>query len=96
MKHGAHAIRLLRMGVEFLRTGEFRVDRTGVDAEELKEIKRDLWTLERVQATSERLFAEAEDALLSSNLPEKPNREAAERLLVSILGNFFGVGASGR
>ena len=84
------------MGVEFLRTGEFRVDRTGVDAEELKEIKRGLWTLERVQATSELLFAEAEDALRSSNLPEKPDREGAERLLVSILRDLFGVGASGR
>lgn len=42
VKHGAHAIRPLRMGVEFLRTGEFHVDRTGIDAEELKEIKRGL------------------------------------------------------
>lgn len=96
VKHGAHAIRLLRMGVEFLRTGEFRVDRTDVDAEELKEIKRGLWPLERVLATSERLFTEAEDALRSSNLPEKPDREAAERLLVNILGNIFEVGAPTR
>lgn len=96
VKHGAHAIRLLRMGVEFLRSGEFHVDRTGIDAEELKEIKRGLWPLERVRATSERLFTEAEDALRSSNLPEKPDREAAERLLVSILGKIFEVGASTR
>ncbi|QIN82402.1 hypothetical protein GBA63_06880 [Rubrobacter tropicus] len=91
VKHGAHAIRLLRMGVEFLRTGEFRVDRTGVDAEELKEIKRGLWTLKRVQSVSERLFTEAEDALRASNLPEKPSREGAEELLVGILKEQFKV-----
>lgn len=91
VKHGAHAIRLLRMGVEFLRTGEFRVDRTGIDAEELKEIKRGLWPLERVQAVSESLFAEADEALRSSKLPEKPDREAAETLLVGILEGHFSV-----
>lgn len=89
VKHGAHAIRLLRMGVEFLRSGEFYVDRTGIDAGELKEIKRGLWPLERVQATSERLFAEAEDALRSSKLSERPDREGAEALLVGILEERF-------
>ena len=89
VKHGAHAIRLLRMVVEFLRDGEFRVDRTGIDAEELKEIKRGHWPLERVQAVSEYLFAEAEDALRSSKLPEGPDREGSERLLVGILEEHF-------
>ncbi len=89
VKHGAHAVRLLRMGVEFLRTGEFRVNRTGIDAEELKEIKRGLWPLERVQVTSERLFSEAEDALHSSTLPERPDKDAAEALLVGILREHF-------
>ena len=61
--------------VEFLRSGEFRVDRTGIDAEELKEIKRGLWPLERVQSAGERLFVEAEEALRVSRLPERPDRE---------------------
>jgi hypothetical protein len=85
VKHGAHAVRLLRMGVEFLYTGSFNVDRRGIDAEELKDIKRGLWPLERVQAESERLFSEAEVALYSSRLPERPDREKAEALLVSTL-----------
>jgi hypothetical protein len=89
VKHGAHAVRLLRMGAEFLRTGRFDVDRTGMDAEELKGIKRGDWPLERVRAESERLFSEAEDALLSSRLPERPDREGAEALLVDILREHF-------
>ena len=39
----------------------------------------------RVQEESERLFAEAEDALAASKLPERPNREGAEALLVDVL-----------
>src|SRR5215213_10990502 len=38
VKHGAHALRLQRMGAEFLRTGRFNVDRSGMDAEQLKAI----------------------------------------------------------
>ena len=64
VKHGAHAIRLLRMGLEFLRTGSFNVDRTGIDAEEFKDIKRGRWPLERVREESERLFGEAEALLV--------------------------------
>ena len=89
VKHGAHAVRLLRMGVEFLRTGRFDVDRTGMDAEELKEIKRGQWPLERVQAEAERLFTEAENALRTSRLPERPDREGAEALLVGIPKEHF-------
>jgi hypothetical protein len=89
VKHGAHAVRLLRMGVEFLRSGEFYVDRRGIDVDELKEIKRGTWPLARVNAESERLFAEARDALASSRLPEHPDRERAEALLVGILREHF-------
>ena len=90
MKHGAHAIRLLRMGVEFLQTGpEFTVDRSEVDAEEIVSIKCGGWSLERVQKESERLFDKARDALSSSSLPDKPDRDGAEQLLVEILKDHF-------
>ena len=48
--YAAHLIRLLRMGIEFLRDGEMRVDRGGLDATELLDIKHGTWTLEQVQA----------------------------------------------
>ena len=89
VKHGAHALRLLRMGTEFLRTGVFNVDRTGIDAEELKDIKRGLWTLERVQKESELLFRRAEEAYDVSPLPERPDRDKVETLLVSLLREHF-------
>ena len=48
--------------------------------------------LERVQAESERLFAQAEAALASSTLPERPDCDRAEALLVGMLREHFGEG----
>lgn len=78
VKNGAHMIRLLRMGVEFLDTGKLNVFRP--DAAEILEIKTGQWTLEAVQAEADRLFANAADAVMRSKLPETPDRVAVERL----------------
>jgi len=83
VKNAAHLIRLLRMGAEFLKTGELRVYRTE-DAEELKAIKRGGWKLERVKEEAERLFAGIEESRRSSPLPAMPNSEGANRLLVEL------------
>jgi hypothetical protein len=85
-KNAAHLIRLLRMGIEFLRDGEMRVDRGGLDATELLEIKHGEWTLEQVQAEAKRLFAAAEDAHDRSRLPLRPDRERVEELCLHIVG----------
>jgi predicted nucleotidyltransferase len=80
-KAAAHAIRLLRMGEEFLRTGELRVYRTA-DAEELRAIKRGEWTLAAVEREADRLFAALDAALAVSPLPPEPDRARAEAFLV--------------
>jgi hypothetical protein len=82
VKNAAHLIRLLRMGAEFLETGELRVYRTA-DADELKRIKRGGWTLDEVKAEAERLFVRVEAARARSPLPPEPDRPAANALLVA-------------
>lgn len=82
-KNAAHCVRLLRMAAEYLRTGELTVFRP--DADELLEIKRGKWELSRVKAHAEELFAGMRSARDASPLPEKPDREAAEKLLMSII-----------
>lgn len=79
-KNGAHLIRLLRMGTEFLKTGELQVYRH--DREELKAIKRGEWSLEKVKMTAEHLFAEAKDAYENTLLPEEPDYIVVEQLLI--------------
>lgn len=80
-KNAAHLIRLLRMGVEYLQTGQLNVFRTW-DADELKAIKRGGWTLEQVQQESAALFAVAETAKNASSLPMFPDRARVESWLV--------------
>ncbi len=88
MKHGydtknaAHLIRLLRMGIEFLRDGIVQVTRP--DADELLEIKRGGWTLEKVKSEAEHLFASAEEGYKRSSLPDKPDFEAVHRLGIEV------------
>ena len=90
VKNAAHLIRLLRMGSEFLRTGQLRVYRTE-DADELKSIKQGVWTLEQVKAEAERLFEGIERARSESPLPSAPDRAAANRLLIAIHRAVLGV-----
>ena len=86
-KNAAHLIRLLRMCVEFMKTGSLTVKRP--DAEELLSIKRGEWSLESIQNESARLFALAREERDKSALPEHPDRESANRLLISILEERF-------
>ena len=91
-KNAAHLIRLLRMGIEFLVDGELYVERA--DAEQLLEIKRGEWSLERVKEEAERLFRLAEEAFVRSPLPAKPDRAKAERLCIDIVSGFHGINVS--
>jgi predicted nucleotidyltransferase len=84
-KNAAHCIRLLRMGCEVLRYGEYRVNRSGIDSQELLDIKRGKWPIKRVEALADALFDDAATAVRYSVLPEEPDYEKAEALLVSML-----------
>lgn len=83
-KNSAHCIRLLRMAKEFLETGGMSVYRE-TDREELLDIKAGRWTLEHIKELAEQLFAEIKTARDASGLPEGPDREGAEALLIDIL-----------
>jgi predicted nucleotidyltransferase len=85
VKHASHLIRLLRSACEFLETGEMRVDRSAIDADELKAIKRGEWARERVVREAEALFVRLEDAYRDSRLPDEPDVAAAEELLVDVM-----------
>lgn len=82
-KNAAHLIRLLRMGIEALLTGEINVARH--DAKQLKEIKRGEWTLAKIEEEAERLQHLLDDAFVKCTLPARPNYQGAEQLLMSIL-----------
>lgn len=87
-KNSVHLIRILRQGVEFLKSGRIQVDRTGIDAAELIEIKTgegDKWPLSRVRSVAEDLFKQAHEAYENSPLPEKPDLVKINALLVELM-----------
>jgi len=86
-KNAAHLIRLLVMGKEALETGKFKVFRD--DADRFLQIKRGEWSLERVKEESDRLFEELHTAYTNSTLPESPDKEEIDKMLVSILLNHI-------
>lgn len=83
-KNAAHLIRLLRMGIEFLASGELNVQRH--DAPQLIDIKQGKYKLEDIKVMADDLFSDASKAFITSQLPTKPDTEKANELLVSMIG----------
>ena len=85
-KHGAHLMRLLRMGREIVQTGEVHVWRGDRDADELRAIRHGSWSydelVERAQAESQTLRQLVKEG--RSPLPQKPDNQALNQLVVSL------------
>lgn len=86
-KHGAHLVRLLRMGREILTSGEVHVWRGDRDRDELLAIRAGAWTYDRLME-----WADQEDAAMTalydagtSPLRREPDREAIDRLCVELV-----------
>jgi predicted nucleotidyltransferase len=92
-KNAAHLIRLLRMGIEFLRDGILNVDRGGYDAAELLAIKHGEWPLERIKTEAQRLFRRAEEVYDRSALPPQLDRAAINELCVNLVETHQGTAA---
>lgn len=87
-KNAAHCIRLLRMGLEFLNTGMYNVYRTE-DRDELLDIKKGKWKLEAVKEEAEKLFDLSRKAYKTTSLPEEPNYERVENIVMMILEMYI-------
>jgi len=83
-KNASHLIRLLRSGIEFLKTGELTVYRIS-DRDELISIKQGKWTLEQVQTEADRLLKEFDTANNESKLPETVNKYNVNKLLYEVM-----------
>lgn len=83
-KNVSHSFRLLYMGLEIAKTGEVHINRRGIDADFLRDIrnhKYDYDTLiERLVAKKEEL----EEAIANSRIPDAINRERMNGILVDI------------
>lgn len=87
VKNASHLIRLLKMGIEALTTGELLVERP--DNNMLLEIKRGEWPLQRVLDYSDSLFRLMEEALVKSPLPARVSEPFVNDLCVRLTRKFY-------
>ena len=87
-KHASHCIRLVRMGNEILTTGKVNVDRRGIDADELLNIRLGNVDYETVLTEAEQLFAELDRSYEVSILPHKPDFERINKLTMELVEEF--------
>ncbi|MCM0592645.1 MAG: nucleotidyltransferase domain-containing protein [Gloeotrichia echinulata IR180] len=86
LKHGMHCIRLLRSGLEILKTGEVIVDRRiAGDVADLKAILYGEYAYEQVMKMAEDLVAEMDNFYEQSTLPHKPDLEQINELCMELV-----------
>jgi len=81
-KNAAHLIRLFRMGIEFVETGQLNVRRP--DRAELLDIRNGKWTRDQVIRSGEELQLRMKAAKDDSPLKEQPDIEEIDAFLVKL------------
>lgn len=81
-KHALHLLRLYRMGIEILREGEVRVRRP--DADWLLAVKAGRYTYPQLLELVVDLQTELAEAERITHLPDRPDAEAIDSLLVEL------------
>jgi hypothetical protein len=87
-KHAAHLVRLIRMCKEILETGIINVDRTNIDAEELKVIRNGAWTYEQLEEYANDMDKKADELYKTSTLKRSPNMKKIKILCESICEDY--------
>jgi len=86
-KNAGHLIRLLKMGLEVLTTGEMQVERP--DNNMLLNIKRGEWPLKKVLDYSDRLFQLMDEAYVRSPLKNRVDEPFVNLLCEDIIMDFY-------
>lgn len=86
-KHGAHAVRLVRMAREILETGKVLVKRP--DAEELRAVRAGAWSYERLVGYVREQDTALEECAARSTLPRAPDRAVLDALCVRLVSSML-------
>lgn len=88
-KHAMHLVRLIKMCKEILETGKVNVDRTNIDAEELKAIRDGAMKYEEVEAYAHSMDNQFNALYLTTKLPRSVDTDFVSDLCVSVCQDFF-------
>lgn len=90
-KNVAHSVRLLHMGLELAKTGQFNVDRTNIDRDFILNIRLGNTSYEEIIDYIEGKKDEMEKAMAESTIPEKIDVEFVNDLLLKIRKKQLGL-----
>lgn len=76
-----HVLRLLHEGIEFVSKGWVTLPRPEPERSKLLEVRRGVWSQDRVIAEANRLFSQLDQAVEESKLPVCPDLEGIHRLV---------------
>jgi len=91
-KHASHLVRLLRVGLEILETGKVNVDRTNIDADELRAIKNEgLWSYDKLMEWSETTEKKMDRLYIENplGLPKHANINLIEKICLEAMEIFY-------
>jgi predicted nucleotidyltransferase len=88
-KHAAHLVRLARMGIELICTGELKIQRP--DAQELCNIRNGAWSYQQLEQYADDIDHQMQEAIVNSVLPPRVQDDKARDMLVSILQQHYGI-----
>jgi len=88
-KHAMHLVRLLRMGLEILETGKVNVDRTHIDADELKAIRDGAWNYEKIEEYASSMDQKLAEVYKTSKLKNSPNSNKVTEELIKIIQDYL-------
>ncbi len=80
-KHAMHLVRLLYSGISALRTGEIMVD-VSEHRDQLLEIRNGKFEFEEIRQIALKLDREFQDAFENTSLPDQPNFELVDQMLI--------------
>lgn len=88
-KYLSHALRLSRMGKEILLGKGIRVDRTGIDADELRDIRLGNQRFEDVMRLVEKEMDEVESLYDTTSIRKTPDREFINEMVVETIDRYL-------
>ena len=83
VKHAAHCIRLLNMGIELIETGAMHTRRP--EAATIMEIKAGDWPLRKTENLANELWGKYRDLEGTCDLPDLPDRDTLNALLIEVI-----------
>lgn len=91
VKHAAHTVRILRLGIELCEQARYNVYRGDIDASELISIKSGEWRREQVLGLVDNEIRRLDDAFAKTKLDEYPQSDAIAKMMTNLYLDHIGV-----